>query len=106
MLPQSISPFHTRILQEIKSSGLEFPGLDDQAILARVVPTAEDWIIMQIVTHHLSTEDQVFFRDAIVHSSDIFDPAEFLFDTLPDFDALVDSYFEKWISNFSKNLSK
>jgi hypothetical protein len=61
---------------------------------------------MSIVTNCLQAEDQAFFRDAYLSAPDVFDPVEFLSDTLPDFDARVEEYFEKWISDFRSNLSE
>lgn len=94
--------FSARILDKIHHAGLSFPGLDDQAILDRVLPTAEEWVVTQIVSHHLSEDDQVLFRDSYASAPDIFDPVEFLSDLIPDFDTLVDQYFEQWIDNFKK----
>ena len=106
MLSSIHTSFHDRVLAEIKQAGLEFPGLDDQAILDRVIPTAEDWVTMQIVTNHLPTQEQVLFRDAYMSAPDVFDSVEFLADALPDFDELVEVYFTKWLAEFADSLSK
>ena len=96
--------FSTQILDKIHSAGLVFPGLDDQAILDQIVPVAEEWVMMQIVTRHLSTDDQVLFRDAYMSAPDIFDPVEFLSDILPDLDALTERYFHNWLEDFRSQL--
>lgn len=98
--------FSTRILATIQSKWLTFTGLDDTAILEQIVPVAEDTIVTQIVTEHLSTDNQALFRDAYMSGPDVFDPIEFLMDMVPDFDSLVDTYFEEWLSDFNKNLKK
>ncbi len=98
--------FSSRILWVIRDRWLIFPGLDDTAILEQVVPVAEDAIVTRIVTDHLSEEDQKLFRDAYLSGPDIFDPVEFLTDTVPDFDTLVDQYFDLWLDWFYKNLQK
>lgn len=96
--------FSTRILGYIQEKWLVFPGLDDQAVLNQVLPVAEEWIMMQIVTRHLSLDDQVIFRDAYLSAPDIFDPIEFLSDILPDFDNLVNTYFDMWLAEFGNSL--
>jgi hypothetical protein len=95
----------SRILTVVRQAGLKFPGFDDTAILDRLVPSAENWILMKIVSGHLSIEDQKLFRDAQMSAPDIFDPVEFLSDILPEYDALVETYFEAWIADFQKNLA-
>lgn len=59
---------------------------------------------MQIVTNHLDKDDQELFRDSYASAPDVFDPVEFLSDTIPEFDELIETYFEEWISDFKKNL--
>ena len=80
----------SRILEHIRSTGLTFPGLDDQAVLDRVVPVAQEWVLMQIVTHHMSVDDQTLFRDSYISAPDIFDPVEYCEDILPDFYTLTE----------------
>ena len=95
--------FSSRILSSITSRWITFPGLDDQAILDRVLPIAEEWVMMQIVEHHLSLEDQVLFRDAYLSAPDVFDAGEFLSDTLWDIEPLVEKYSDIWIEDFQKS---
>lgn len=96
--------FSTRILTIIQTAWLSFPGLDDQAILDRVIPVAEEYTLTRILTHHLSTDDQALFRDAYLSAPDVFDPIEFLSDTLPDLDTLIERYFRAWLQDFQKTL--
>lgn len=60
----------------------------------------------RIVTDHLSPEDQTLFRDAYLSGPDVFDPIEFLMDRVPDFDMLVDRYFDRWLEGFDADLRK
>lgn len=98
--------FSSRILAIIANKWLTFPGLDDQAILDRVVPIAEESIMMRLVSEQLSPDDQVLFRDSYLSAPDVFDPVEFLMDMIPEFDTLVERYFDEWLDGFSANLSK
>jgi hypothetical protein len=96
--------FSTRILSSIESRGLSFPGLDQEAILDQIVPIAEEYIMMQMVTHDLSADDQVLWWDSYLSGPDVFDPVEFLIDSIPEFDARVDHYFDLWLSDFTWQL--
>jgi hypothetical protein len=96
--------FSSRILAIIASKWLTFPGLDNQAILDRVVPIAEESIMMRLVGEQLSPDDQVLFRDAYLSAPDVFDPVEFLMDMIPEFDTLVDRYFDEWCNTFQQGL--
>jgi hypothetical protein len=96
--------FSSRILAIIASKWLTFPGLDDQAVLDRVVPIAEESIMMRLVSEQLSPDDQVLFRDAYLSAPDVFDPVEFLMDMIPEFDTLVERYFGEWCDTFQRGL--
>ena len=84
--------------------GLIFPDISQETVLAQIVPIAEEWILMHIVTKHLSPDDQILFRDSYMSGPDIFDSSEFLSDILPDLDLLIDEYFEVWLDVFQKQL--
>ena len=96
--------FSRRILSVISKKGLIFPGISQETVLDKIVPIAEEWILMQIVTKHLSPDDQILFRDSYISAPDIFDSSEFLSDILPDLDALIEEYFEVWLDDFQKGL--
>lgn len=99
-----MNSFSERILEKIQSRELIFPGLDDKAILNQILPIAEEWTLLRIISHHLSVDDQVLFRDSYMSAPDIFDPVEFLSDILPELDNLIDRYFDIWLIEFDKKL--
>lgn len=101
-----MNSFSDRILETLQVQSISFPGLDNQAILEQVLPTAEEYVTMKIVTSDLSLDDQSLFRDALQSAPDIFDPGEFLEEALPNFEALQEKYFKIWLSDFTKNLTK
>ncbi len=96
--------FSSEILAHIQSAGLEFPGLDERTILDKVIPVAQEWVMMQIVTNHLSVDDQALFRDSYISAPDIFDPVEFLSDILPNLEELTQQYFQIWLKDFQAKL--
>lgn len=96
--------FSDKILHNIQSWWLIFPGFDTQAVLNQILPIAEEWIMMKVIANHLPSDDQALFRDAYLSAPDIFDPVEFLNEILPDLDILVDQYFDLWLIEFNKKL--
>ncbi len=96
--------FSSQILSIIKKKKLVFPGMSQEAILNQIVPIAEEWVLMQIVTDHLWIDDQMLFRDCYRSWPDVFDSSEFLLDILPDLDLLIEQYFEIWLNDFQKQL--
>ena len=61
---------------------------------------------MQIVTDHLTVADQILFRDAYESAPDVFDPGEFLSDSVPDIDVLVEHYTSIWLKDFQNNITR
>ena len=104
MSEANLTPHDEAILQIIRDSGLTFPWLDDQAILDQVSPIAQEWILMQLVTKHLSQEDQELYRDAYITAPDVFDTFEFLDEKIPQIEYKIDTYFEEWSQKFRTDL--
>lgn len=96
-----ITHFEEEILSTIRSRGLEFPELDDEAILTMLVPQAEDWVFMYILNTHASTSDRELFRDAYAVSPEDVDTYEFLAERFENLDELVEEGFSIWLDQLS-----
>jgi hypothetical protein len=59
---------------------------------------------MRLVSEQLSPDDQALWRDAYLSAPDVFDPMEFLMDMIPEFDMLIEQYFDDWCDTFQQGL--
>lgn len=96
--------FKQKIHDTFRSSWLQFPWIDEDIIIEKTLASAEEYVLSNIASDLLSSDDKQLFRDAYMSAPDIFDADEFLSENVQNYDREVDKYFEKWLENFKKSL--
>jgi len=96
--------FKQKIKDCILSKWLEFPWIDKDIIIDKMLSGAEEYVLINIASDILKKEDKELFRDAYLSAPDIFDADEFLSERIGNYDKYVDRYFDYWLEKFKKNL--
>lgn len=96
--------FKQKIKSILVSKWIDFPGIDDDTIVAKTLASAEEYVLSKIAVDLLSKDDRDLFRDAYLSAPDIFDADEFLSERVENYDKQVDLYFEQWLDSFKNSL--